>query len=126
MLQQVIDFFVSLGADAETILHTDVVTLPDFPRSIQLFDNYSCCAKSVFTILHFYKKPCTPKSVEEQLHTDEDGTTVSNIKRVLNRYGLVFQTLRKPGPRDLKAAIDDDCPVLVSLYAGSHYSVIYG
>jgi hypothetical protein len=34
--------------------------------------------------------------------------------------------LRNPGLRELKAAIDNDCPVLVSLYDGSHYSVIYG
>jgi len=119
MLQQVVDFLTSLGAEAEALIHPDAVTLPDFPRSIQL-DNYSCGAKAVFCILQFYNKQCAPESVEEQLHTDADGTAVIDIKRVLNRYGLVCRTLRNPGLRDLKAAIDGDCPVLISLYDGSH------
>ena len=126
MIQQVVDFLASLGAEVETLIHPDAVTLPGFPRSIQLLDSYSCGAKSVFTIMHYYGKHCTPKSVEEQLHTDEDGTSVSDIKRVLKRYGLAFQTLRNPGLRDLKAAINNACPVLISLYDGAHYSVIYG
>ncbi|MGD0037876.1 MAG: cysteine peptidase family C39 domain-containing protein [Bacteroidota bacterium] len=125
MIQQVVDFLASICANAETILHPDAIILPHFPRSLQL-DSYSCGAKSVFTILRYYGKHCTPESVEEQLHTDEDGTAVSDIKRVFRRYHLNYRTLRKPGLRDLKAAIDDDCPVLISLYAGSHYSVIYG
>jgi hypothetical protein len=126
MVQQVVDFLASLFADTEMILHPDAVILPDFTRCIQLFDNYSCGAKSVFTILRYYSKICTPESVEEQLHTDEDGTSVSDIKRVLKRYGLAFQTLRKPGLRDLKAAIDDGCPILITLNDGEHYAVVYG
>ena len=117
MLQQLVDFLASIFADAETILHPNAVTLPGFPEDLQL-DDYSCGAKAVFCILQFYNKQCTPESVEEQLHTDEDGTSVSDIKRVLKRYGLAFRTLRKPGLRDLKAAINDDCPVLISLYDG--------
>jgi ABC-type bacteriocin/lantibiotic exporter with double-glycine peptidase domain len=74
----------------------------------------------------FHNKQCTPESVEKELHTDSDGTDVSDIKRVFRRYHLKCRTLRKPGLRDLKAAIDDDCPVLVSLYDGVHYCAIYG
>jgi predicted double-glycine peptidase len=118
-----IDFLASLGA--ETILHPDAVTLPDFPRSIQL-DDYSCGAKSVFTILHFYKKPCTPESVEKQLHTDSDGTSVSDIKRILKRHGLIYRTLRKSGLRELKAAINNGYPILITLYDLEHYAVVYG
>jgi ABC-type bacteriocin/lantibiotic exporter with double-glycine peptidase domain len=125
MIQQIVDFFASFGAEVEALFHSDAITLPDFPRSIQL-DDYSCGAKVVYCILQYYDKQCTLDSVERLLKTDEDGTSVSDIKRVLNRYGLVCRTLRKPGLRDLKAAIDDDCPVLVSLYDGSHYAVIYG
>ena len=125
MVQQIVDFLASLFANAETFLHPDAVTLPGFPRSLQL-DGYSCGARAVFCILQFYNKQCTPDSIEKELHTDEDGTSVSDIKRVLKRYELAFRTLRKPGLRDLKAAINNDCPVLISLYGGSHYSVIYG
>ena len=125
MVQQIVDFIASFGAEVEKLIHPDGVILSAFPRSIQL-DDYSCGAKAVYCILQFYGKRSTPKSVKEQLHTDEDGTSVSDIKRVFRRYHLNYRTLRKPGLRHLKAAIDDECPVLISLYGGSHYSVIYG
>ena len=125
MVQQIIDFLASLFANAETILHPDAVVLENFPRSLQL-DSHSCGAKAVYCILQFYNKQCTPESVEEQLHTDEDGTAVSNIKRVFRRYHLNCRILRKPKLQDLRAAINDDCPVLVSLYDGEHYAVVYG
>jgi ABC-type bacteriocin/lantibiotic exporter with double-glycine peptidase domain len=125
MIQQVVDFLASLFADTETILHPDAVTLPDFTRSIQL-DDYSCGAKSVYCILQYYDRQCSADSVEEQLHTDEVGTSVSDIKRVFRRYHLNYRTLRKPGLWDLKAAIDDDCPILITLNDGEHYTVVYG
>jgi len=125
MVQQIVDFLASLFADTETIFHPDAVILPDFTRSIQL-DRFSCGAKSVYCILRYYDRQCTPESVERLLRTNSDGTTVSNIKRVFRRYHLNCRTLRKPGVRDLKTAINDDCPVLVSLYDSEHYAVVYG
>jgi len=125
MVQRVVDFLASVGAKAEALIHPNAVTLPNFPRSIQL-DEYSCGAKSVYCILQYYRKLCTPGSVERLLQTDSDGTDVSDIKRVLKRHGLKCRTLRKPGLRDLRAAIDNDCPIFVSLYDGEHYSVVYG
>jgi ABC-type bacteriocin/lantibiotic exporter with double-glycine peptidase domain len=80
----------------------------------------------LYAILRFYRKRCTIASVEEVLETDEDGTSVSDIKRVVKRYGLTCKILRKPGIRDLEAAIDDECPVLITLYDDEHYSVVYG
>ena len=125
MVQNIIDAIATTVARIEILTHTDATILPNFPRALQL-DSYSCGAKSVYCILQYFDRQCTLESVEEQLHTDENGTDVSDIKRVLKRYGLAFQILRKPGLRDLKAAIDDDCPVLISLCNGSHYSVVYG
>ena len=125
MLQQVVDFLVSIYANAETILHPDAVTLPGFPRSIQL-DDYSCGAKAVYCILQYFNKQCTPGSVEKQLQTDEDGTDVSDIKRVFRRYPLNCRTLRNPGIQDLKTAIDNECPILITLNDGEHYAVVYG
>jgi len=125
MVQQIVDFLASLFADTETIFHPDAVILPDFTRSIQL-DRFSCGAKSVYCILRYYDRQCTPESVEEQLHSDSDGTSVNDIKRVLKRHGLKCRTLRKPGLQDLKTAIDDDCTVLITLNDGEHYAVVYG
>jgi ABC-type bacteriocin/lantibiotic exporter with double-glycine peptidase domain len=125
MIQNIIDTLATTAARLETLTHPDAIILPSFPRSVQL-DYYSCGAKSVYCILRYYDRQCTPESVEKQLHTDEDGTSVSDIKRVFRRYHLNCRTLRKPGLRDLKASIDDDCPVLVSLYDSEHYAVVYG
>jgi ABC-type bacteriocin/lantibiotic exporter with double-glycine peptidase domain len=125
MVQTIIDTIATTTAKIEALTHLDAIVLPNFPRSIQL-EKYSCGAKAVYCILQYYDRQCTPDSIEEQLHTDEDGTSVSNIKRVLKRYGLTCRTLRKPGLRDLKAAIDDDCPVLISLYDSEHYAVVFG
>ena len=125
MLQQVIDFLASFGSEAEALIHPDAVILPDFPRSIQL-DDYSCGAKAVFCILQFHNKQCTPESIEKELHTDSDGTSVPDIKRVLKRHCLKCHTLKKPGLRELKTSINDGYPVLVSLYDSEHYAVVYG
>jgi ABC-type bacteriocin/lantibiotic exporter with double-glycine peptidase domain len=125
MLQQIVNSLASICAEAEALIHHDAVILSDFPRSIQL-DDYSCSAKSIYGILQYYGKQCTPESVEEQLHTDEDGTDASDIKRVFRRYHLNYRILRQPGLRDLKAAINNGCPILVSLYDGDHYAVVYG
>ncbi len=124
-MQQIVDFLASICADAETILHPDAVILPNFPRSLQL-DSYSCGAKSIYCILQYYDKQCTPDSVERLLKTDEDGTSVRDIKRVFRQYHLNCRTLKRPGLRDLKAAINNDCPVLITLNDGEHYSVVFG
>jgi ABC-type bacteriocin/lantibiotic exporter with double-glycine peptidase domain len=125
MIQNIIDTLATAAARLETLAYPDAVILPNFRRSIQI-DYYSCGAKSVYCILQYFGKRCSTKSIEQQLHTDEDGTDVSNIKRVFRRYHLNCRTLRKPGLRNLKASINDDCPVLVSLYDSEHYAVVYG
>ena len=125
MVQNIIDAIATTAARIETLTHLDSIILPNFPRSIQL-NRFSCGAKSVYCILRYYDKQCTPDTVERLLDTDEDGTDVSDIKRVLKRYGLTYRTLRKPGLCDLRTAINDECPILIPLYDGEHYAVVYG
>lgn len=55
------------------------------------------------------------------MHTTYEGTSISDIKRVLKRRGLKYRKIR-----NLKNAIDDGHPVLVSTHGHYHYSVIYG
>ena len=120
MDQSLIDTLATTIARIEEAAYPSAVILPNFQRSLQL-DQYSCGAKSLYSIFRYYNKRCTPKSIEKALNTDEDGTSVSDIKRVVKRYGLTCRTLR-----DLKAAIDHEHPVLISMYDGKHYGVIYG
>ena len=46
---------------------------------------------------------------------------ISDIKRVLKKHGLKYRKIA-----NLKRAIDDGHPVLLSLYDHWHYSVCYG
>ena len=123
--QHIVDALFTSLARTEEQLHPDATLLKSFPRSIQL-NQYSCGAKSTYTILKYFGKKCTPQSVEKALRTDEDGTAVSDIKRVFKQYGLQCRTLRMPMIKDLKAAIDGGCPVLISLYEGEHYAAFFG
>jgi ABC-type bacteriocin/lantibiotic exporter with double-glycine peptidase domain len=123
--QNIVDALFTSLARSEEKLHPRAVLLPNFPPSIQL-DYYSCGAKSTYMVLKYFGKRCTPESVERQLGTEEDGTSPSDIKRVFKQYGLQCRTMRKPTIKDLKAAIDAGCPVLISLYEGEHYVTVYG
>ncbi len=79
-MQNIIDTLATIAARIEALAHPDAVILP-FPRSIQL-DTYSCGAHAVYAILKFFRIRCSYANIKKQLHTDEDGTDVSDIKRV--------------------------------------------
>jgi ABC-type bacteriocin/lantibiotic exporter with double-glycine peptidase domain len=123
--QSVVDAIFTAMARTEERLHPHAVVLPNFPRSIQL-DGYSCGAKSTYTVLRFFGKRCTPSSVEADLGTTYAGTPRTAIKRVLRKHGLRIHVNTDMSSRDLKSAINAACPVIVRLYDGWHYSVVYG
>ena len=123
--QHVVDAVFTTLARTEEQLHPHAVALPGFPRSIQL-DGYSCGAKSTYMILRYFGIPCTAASVERWLGTTADGTSPVDIKRVLRKHGLKAVIHVRMNLRDLKAAINAGSPVLVSLYKGEHYSVLFG
>jgi ABC-type bacteriocin/lantibiotic exporter with double-glycine peptidase domain len=123
--QSIIDALFSSLARAEEQLYPNATILPSFPRSIQL-DGYSCGAKSTYIILRYFGKRCSAVSVETELGTTGEGTSKSDIKRVLRKRGLKIVECSRMNFRDLKSAIDAGSPVLVSLYDNWHYSVVYG
>lgn len=123
--QHLIDTLFSSMARTEEKLHPNATILPNFPRSIQL-DFYSCGAKSTYMILKYFNKRCTHESVERLLGTTDEGTSPTDIKRVLREHSLKVRVNADMGLRDLKSAINDGSPVLVSLEDGWHYSVVYG
>ena len=125
MYSRIVDTIGTAAARLEESAYPNAVILPNFPRSIQL-DYHSCGAKAVYSILLYYKKRCTPRSVEHDLKTDADGTGVSDIRRVFKKYGLECRTVRKPRLQDLKVEIDKGHPALVTTFDGEHYSVCYG
>lgn len=107
MVQEIVDTLATAAARLEESAYPNSVILPHFIRSIQL-DKYSCGSKSLYTILRYYNKRCTPQSVERELHTTYWGTARRDIKRVLKRHGLNHGKIR-----NLKSAIDNGYPVLV-------------
>jgi ABC-type bacteriocin/lantibiotic exporter with double-glycine peptidase domain len=123
--QHIIDTLFTASARTEEQLHPHSVVLPGFPRSIQL-DGYSCGAKSTYMILRYFDCRCTAASVEQCLRTTADGTSSSDIKRVLREHALKTVVHIRMNLQGLKSAIDAGSPVLVSLYHGEHYSVVYG
>ena len=125
MVQRIVDLVATAAARIEALGHSDAVILPDSIRIVQL-DYYSCGAKCVYTVLRYFGKNVSRDSVERALRTDEDGTAVSDMKRVFKRYGLECITLRKPRITDLTACIDEGSPVIISLREGEHFSVVYG
>jgi ABC-type bacteriocin/lantibiotic exporter with double-glycine peptidase domain len=126
-LQKTVDVLANFLKNIEEIAHykNDAVILPHFQRSIQL-DYYSCGARSVYSILRYYGKRCTPESVKRSLDTNEDGTAVSDILRVFRQRGLSCRIIKNAGLVDVKKAIHNGWPVLVSLYDGWHYATVYG
>jgi hypothetical protein len=104
MNSRLVDLLATTAARIEEAAYPNAVILPNFPRSIQL-DYHTCGSKSVYVILRYYNKRCTPNSVERGLMTVEDGTSVADIKRVLKERKLSFRELHSEGIVDLKKAI---------------------
>lgn len=96
MNSRLVDLLATTAARIEEAAYPNAVILPNFPRSIQL-DYHTCGSKSVYVILRYYNKRCTPNSVERGLMTDEDGTSVADVKRVLKERKLSFRELHSVG-----------------------------
>jgi ABC-type bacteriocin/lantibiotic exporter with double-glycine peptidase domain len=125
MYLHIVDLAATTAARIEEASYPHAVILPNFPRGIKL-DYQSCGVHCVLSILRFYKKRVSFNRLERLLRTDEYGTAVSDINRVIKRFGLESRTIRKPSLRNLKNAIDEGYPVLISTWNDLHYEVVFG
>ncbi len=125
--QRTVDLLVNILKNIEEVIYQNdkPVVLPNFPRTLQL-DGWTCGARSVYSVLRYFGKRCTVKSVENDLRTDFSGTDVSDIIRVFQKHHLKASERKHCRLYDLRNAIDDGNPVLVSVDDGSHYSVVFG
>jgi ABC-type bacteriocin/lantibiotic exporter with double-glycine peptidase domain len=126
-LQKTIDLIANALKEIEELIYQDdeAVVLPNFPRTIQL-DGWTCGARSVYSILRYFGKRCTVKSVERELRTDWEGTDVADIKKVFQNHHLKPVEKKNCHISDLRKAIDDGKPVLISTHDSWHYAVAYG
>lgn len=121
----VIDRLMTSMARAEEKLHPDAVLLSFFPRRIQR-NAYSCGAISVFIILEYFGISVSYNKVFRLLGTDQDGTAAWDIKNTFKKFGMKVKTNAQMEVRDLKTAIDNGSPVLISICSDEHYAVAYG
>jgi ABC-type bacteriocin/lantibiotic exporter with double-glycine peptidase domain len=125
--QKTVDLLANTLKNIEEIAYQDgkAVVLPNFPRCLQL-DAWTCGARSVYSILRYFGKRCTVKSVERELKTDWEGTHVADIKGVLAKHGLKCEEKKHCRMTDLARAIDDGSPVIVSSHGSAHYLIVFG
>jgi ABC-type bacteriocin/lantibiotic exporter with double-glycine peptidase domain len=101
------------------------VVLKGVRRSIQL-DRHSCGLQCVRVILHYYGRGLPISRLEGLLDTDADGTSIGAIRRVLRQRGLTTKIVVDARLQDLRRAIDQGHPALISTEGGEHWSVVYG
>ena len=93
-------------------------------RSIQM-DNYSCGAHCTYMIVNYYNRKMSLGKIIKQLKTDEKGTSEKSIFDLLKKNGLTVKENWNASRRDIKKAVDNGSPILISMYK-YHWSIIYG
>jgi ABC-type bacteriocin/lantibiotic exporter with double-glycine peptidase domain len=99
--------------------------LPAFKRRLQM-TGYSCGVQAVEMVLDYFKLHQEEKKLARELRCSENGTSVSDMKRVIKAYGLRCKTKSHARVKDLRQAIDRGYPIIVSMREGRHWSVVYG
>lgn len=126
MVQELIDTLATAAARIEEAAFLgSAVILPDFPRSIQ-FQKSTCGLHCVHTILKYFGKNCPFEHLKVDLQTDADGTAVTDIKQVLRKHSLKVRELHDARLSDVGRSIRNGSPMLLSLFDGEHYSVVFG
>lgn len=100
-------------------------TIKGIKRSIQL-DEVSCGAHVVFSILRYYKKKMSIDKIKKKLGTDDYGTDEKAILNLLKKKGLAVKTKWNATRKDIKKAVDKGWPMLITMYEGYHWVIIYG
>jgi len=101
------------------------IVIKRITRSIQL-DEVSCGAHCAYMILKYYKKKISLEKIQKKLRTDEYGTDEKAIFRLLKKNGLTVKTKWNAIRRDIKKAVDKGWPILITMYEGYHWAIIYG
>lgn len=103
----------------------DDVVLDGFERHVQL-DRRSCGAQVAFAVLHFFGRARSIERTTTLLGTDEHGTAWPAMRRLFRERRLATKTIERARKRDLVAALDANCPVVVSADAETHWAVLFG
>ena len=100
-------------------------TIGGIKRSIQ-FDEVSCGVHAAFSILRYYNKKISIDKIKKKLGTNEYGTGEKAILNLFRKKGLNVKTKWNATRKDIKKAIDNGFPILITMYEGYHWVIIYG
>jgi ABC-type bacteriocin/lantibiotic exporter with double-glycine peptidase domain len=123
-MKTVVDAVAGLLQSIDESLALDPVLL-DIKRSIQL-DDYSCGAQSAFMILRYFGKARSVTAVARAVGTNEGGTTTRALLKLFRKRKLKPVIKANATLDDLRSAIADGAPSLVSLDGNVHWGVVYG
>lgn len=94
-------------------------------RSIQL-DKFSCGAYCAYMILRYYDRDISVEQIKRKLKTTEYGTTEKALNQLFREKGLKVRIKWNASRVDIKKAVEGGYPILISMYEGEHWSIIYG
>ena len=100
-------------------------TIKGIKRSIQL-DEVSCGVHAAFSILRYYNKKMSIDKMKKELGTDGYGTDEKAIYNLFKKKGLIVKTKWNATRKNIKKAIDKGWPLLITMYEGYHWTIIYG
>ena len=100
-------------------------TIRGINRSIQ-FDEVSCGVYVAFSILRYYNKKMSIDKMKKELGTDGYGTDEKAIYNLFKKKGLIVKTKWNATRKNIKKAIDKGWPLLITMYEGYHWTIIYG
>lgn len=94
----------------------------DFPQRYQL-DDYSCGSRSTQMVLDYYGRPMGYRAIKEELGTDEDGTSMAPIARLLRARGLAVTQYPRMQLRDLERCLRRG--IVIVQVDGDHVAVVH-
>lgn len=118
---------VARGSQAleQYVRHDDGAVVLPLERVVQL-DGYSCGVQSAYMVLRYHGRARSINGVLRQLDTGTDGTSAAALTRLFRARGLTVGMHRRARFVDIERRIDAGTPLVVSLYDGGHWVVVYG
>lgn len=124
LLKHGLDTIATFGAKIEPMIVQRCVSLPNFPRHIQL-DGYSCGAQCALAILKYYGKTGSIDHVMRELGTTIEGTDQHQLRALFKKRGLIARRICAPNIVKIKNELINGYPILVSMNR-DHWAVVYG
>ncbi len=126
IFKRIFDIAFNWLKNIEENLDDNIACLNGIKRSVQL-DKYSCGAQSASVILDYFDKTKPIDKVKQLLGTTKkDGTDTDPILNLFKQNNLNVDVNEKAELNDIYESVDEGNPILISVYDGEHWIVVYG